>query len=212
MNLPQVIVYGRGDIVPDNYIKINTTSKSSELWARKFSPFLLGPVHIKPLVTLIESQVFENAWQYSKRYEIQDFIEWQTWSKIGFSNQNAVRFPMGRGAKPMYSYYNGNQLDYIEARFKIYAPLYEKCVKDYAMDSFNKLKELVNEGNNITLFDFDGYYHYGKGLSLEDVIYNSRRKMGHSFVLLGLLTDDLFWKKSFNKKKIKNINIPRLKL
>ena len=79
------------------------------------------------------------------------------------------------------------------------------------MDSFTKLKELISLGNNIALFDYDGYYHYGQGLSLDDVIYNSRRKMGHSFVLLGMLTNDLFWKKDFNKKKIKNINIPRLK-
>ena len=211
MDLPQVLVYGRGDKVPDNYLKINTTSKSSELWSRKFSPFLLGPVNVKPFDEIIESKTLENAWQYSKRYKNHDLNEWQSWSQTGFSNPEAVRFPMGRGAKPMFSYHQGENLDYIESRFKIYAPLYEKCIKDYAMDSFIKLKDLISDGNNIALFDYDGYYHYGQGMSLEDVIYNPRRKMGHSFILLGMLTDDLFWKKDYNKEKIKNISVPRLK-
>ena len=149
MNFPQIIVYGRGDKVPDHYIKINTTSRSSESWARKFSPFLLGPIEIKPLNETIKSQVFENAWQYSKRYDIQDLEEWKKWSSLGFANNNAVRFPMGRGAKPMYAYYHGETLDYIESRFKIYAPLYEKCIKEHASESLNKLKKLIDEGNYI---------------------------------------------------------------
>lgn len=211
MNFPQIIVYGRGDKVPEHYIKINTTSRSSESWARKFSPFLLGPIEIKPLNETIKSQVFENAWQYSKRYDIQDLEEWKKWSSLGFANNNAVRFPMGRGAKPMYAYYHGETLDYIESRFKIYAPLYEKCIKEHASESLNKLKKLIDEGNYIALFDYDGYYHYGKDMSLDDVIYNPKRKMGHSFVLLGMLTNNYFWKKNFDKKKINPVSIPRLR-
>ena len=80
------------------------------------------------------------------------------------------------------------------------------------MDSFNKLKELVSQGQHIALFDYDGYYHYGQGMSLDDVIYNSRRKMGHSFVLLGMLTNDLFWRKKYNSKNIKSLSVSKLKI
>ena len=63
----------------------------------------------------------------------------------------------------------------------------------------------------LALFDYDGYYHYGKDMSLDDVIYNPKRKMGHSFVLLGMLTNNYFWKKNFDKKKINPVSIPRLR-
>jgi hypothetical protein len=35
---------------------------------------------------------------------------------------------MGRGAKPEYSLWDGERLDYIEARKRIYAPLYARAV------------------------------------------------------------------------------------
>lgn len=211
MEKPQVIIYGRGDKVPDDYIKVNTTSKSSEEWSRKFSPFLLGPIIFTPYDEKVVSLNFENAWQYSKRYKCHDLEEWKEWSNNGFNNELAVRFPMGKGAKPMYAYYKKRELGYIESRFKIYAPLYEKCIKKYAKESFKKLKQMVDDGKYIALFDFDGYYHYGKNMSLEDVIYNSRKKMGHSFVLLGMLTGNYFWKEKFDSNKIKLVSVPRLR-
>ena len=70
---------------------------------------------------------------------------------------------------------------------------------------------MVDEGKKIALFDYDGYYHYGKNMSLEDVIYNSKKKMGHSFILLGMLTDNYFWKEKFDEKKIKLVSVPRLR-
>ena len=211
MELPQIIIYGRGDKVPDDYIKINTTSISKEDWSKKFSPFLLGPIEVRPLEDSKVSLNFENAWQYSKRYMNQSKEEWNQWSDDGFENNKAVRFPMGRGSKPMYAYYHGKELGYIKARFKIYAPLYEKCIKRYAKEPFKKLKKMIKEGKKIALFDFDGYCHFLKGMTLEDVIYNSRKKMGHSFVLLGMLTKNKFWKEKYNKKKEKIISVPRLK-
>jgi hypothetical protein len=50
------------------------------------------------------------------------------WAKEGWANQKAERFPMGRGAKPEFSLWDGERLGYIDARKRIYAPLYARAV------------------------------------------------------------------------------------
>lgn len=70
----------------------------------------------------------ENAWQYAKVYKQHTHngaptSDYWDWARAGWSNPSAVRFPMGRGAKPEYSLWDGQRLGYIEARKKIYAPL-----------------------------------------------------------------------------------------
>lgn len=52
---------------------------------------------------------------------------WYEWSQNGFNNLNAVRFPKGKGAKPLFSLWHGEKLNYIEARKKIYAPFIRCC-------------------------------------------------------------------------------------
>ena len=69
---------------------------------------------------------------------------------------------------------------------------------------------MVDDGKKIALFDYDGYYHYGSNMSLTDVIYNPRRKMGHAFYLLGMLTNDLVWNKKYREDKIKEVSVKRL--
>lgn len=208
----QIIIYGRGDKVSDEYEKINVTSTSKDEWARAFSPFFLGPVEVEPFIgEIYKVEIMENAWQYLKRFEGQDLKSWKKWSQEGFKQTKANRFPMGRGAKPLYSYWKGEKLGYIEARFKIYCPLYEYCIMTYAKDSFYKLKKMVDEGKKIALFDFDGYGYHSNNMTLDDVIYNPKKKMGHSFVLLGLLTNNKFWEKEYDKNKIKPLSCPRLK-
>ncbi|CAF1209275.1 unnamed protein product [Adineta steineri] len=45
----------------------------------------------------------------------------------------------------------------------------------------------------MALLDFDGWDHLGQGYSLEEVIDKAKPKMGHAFVLAGLLENNLFW-------------------
>ena len=76
--MEQIIVYGVGDEIPDDYIKINTTSRSHEEWSKKFSPFFLGPIKVHPFNDeTYTSEIFENAWQYLKRYKSQTKKEWK---------------------------------------------------------------------------------------------------------------------------------------
>jgi hypothetical protein len=92
---------------------------------------------------------------------------------------------MGKGAKPLFSYWDGKRLTYVEARKEIYIPLYAAAVqKTYA---FEKIKKMHEEGQDLYLWDFDGYDHKACNLSFDEVINNPDRKMGHAFVIAMLL-------------------------
>eukprot|EP01114_Cavostelium_apophysatum_P014395 TRINITY_DN3728_c0_g1_i2.p1 TRINITY_DN3728_c0_g1~~TRINITY_DN3728_c0_g1_i2.p1 ORF type:complete len:218 (+),score=32.32 TRINITY_DN3728_c0_g1_i2:1-654(+) len=175
--------------------QINATSRSHEEWSKQLSPFFLGPIQTPDGHF---SKNFENVWQYSKVYEehmnrgSDDPNEsWRRWSREGFENANAVRFPMGRGAKPLYSYWDGHKYGYIDARINIYAPVYAALVEK--TPAFQRLKNLYEKHKgNICLFDFDGYDYHQKGMSLEDCLYDERKKMGHGFVLMMLLKGERY--------------------
>ena len=108
-------VIGFEDKVRENEIVINTTSRSAN-WSRGLSPFILGPCK---LYGDYESKNVENGWQNSKVYlEHVDengnpSPEYFKWAVEGWNNSRAVRYPMGKGAKPLYSYWNGEKMNYI---------------------------------------------------------------------------------------------------
>lgn len=168
-------------------LTINTTT-SSKTWSRNLSPMLLGPVEVRPGLI---SQNVENAWQFSKVYKQHTdkygpTPEYWKWAMAGFADTYAHRYPMGKGAIPEYSVWNHEKLDYIEARKKIYVPIYSKAVKSSGW--FQKLQEEYREnGNEIALWDFDGYDYVKLGMTLEQVLNDPTRKMGHAFVLAMML-------------------------
>lgn len=176
--------------IPEDAIFINTTSHSKN-WTRAFSPFLLGPCE---LYGGLKSHNVENAWQFCKVYK--EHIDengnptegyWK-WAQEGWSSKRGIRYPMGKGAKPEYSFWDGYKLNYIEARKIIYVPLYYKAVKD--TDAYKKLKELYKEGKLLYLWDFDGYDNEELGMSLIDVLNCPDKTMGHAFVLARMLELD----------------------
>jgi hypothetical protein len=166
---------------------LNTTSRSDN-WGRGFSPFFLGPIQ---LYGNYVSKNMENAWQFAKVYEYyleaDDTIgeRYFRWAQDGWNDQRAHRYPMGRDAKPLYSYWDGETLTYVEARKKIYIPLYAKYVQQTS--AFAKLKKMHDENAEVYLWDFDGYNHKALGLTYDQVINNPDRKMGHAFVIAMLL-------------------------
>ena len=99
---------------------------------------------------------------------------------------------MGKGRKPLYSWWDGQKLDYVTARRKIYIPLYSIAVRK--SESFAKLKALYEERGEVWLRDFDGYDRKEK--SLKEVVLDPNRKMGHAFVLALMLTDPEKWSTS----------------
>ncbi len=154
-------------------------TSASGYWSA-LSPFKLGPV----MLYLGEwSKNMENAWQYSKFYpEHQEKGNYWAWAKAGWGNPRAVRYPMGKGAKPLYSLWADERLGYIQARKRIYIPLYAQAVRFYAMGQLDTLRWASKEGD-IVIRDYDAYDHRRLGYSWDDVINDPERKMGHGFVL-----------------------------
>jgi hypothetical protein len=170
---------------------INTTSRATK-WSRKLSPFLLGPV---TLYDDYEAQNVENGWQYSKLYaEYADgkgepTADYWKWAEQGWAQSVARRYPMGKGKKPLCSLWKGEKLTYIEARKKIYIPMYAEAVKD--TETFKHLKNAYMTLGDITLWDFDGYDFRAMKRNYDDVINDPEKKVGHSFVLAMLLEGEL---------------------
>lgn len=184
--MAKVKIIGPRDPKPEGLI-INTTSRSSN-WSHGLSPFFLGPCK---LYDNFVSLNMENAWQYCKVYK--NFIdsngdptyEYFDWARVGWHKKKADRYPMGKRAVPEYSYWDGEKLDYIMARKKIYVPLYYKAVKD--SPAYSKLKEIYQENEIIYLWDFDGYDNESLNMSLNDALNCKTKKMGHAFVLARML-------------------------
>ncbi len=135
----------------------------------------------------------ENAWQFAKVYskhvdaEGDPTDEYWEWARRGWADSFAHRYPMGKGAVPEYSLWEGAKLGYIEARKRIYGPLYLDGVRQ--TEAYRLLFEMVND-TNIALRDYDAYDHRKAGMSLTDVLNDPRKKMGHAFFLMAALTDD----------------------
>lgn len=184
--------------LPEGANVVDTTSRSAREWSRGLSPFLLGPVY---LYDRYVSRNVENAWQYSKVYPCHvdqngdPTTEYFAWAKQGWLKKRADRYPMGKGVKPLYSFWAGQKLGYVEARKKIYAPLYETAVED--TEAYQRLCKLyeTQDDEELWLVDFDAYDHVKMHMSLEDVINCETRKMGHGFVLAMMLEDNRVWLK-----------------
>jgi len=180
--------------IPPDGIAVDTTSRSQP-WAAGLSPFHLPG---GKLYGDYQARTMENAWQYAKVYarhilpngEIAP--EYFAWAQAGWDNPRAVRYPMGKGARPEFSLWDGERLGYIEARKKIYVPLYSRAtVTTLSFAYLTKLlADAMRDGKIVYLRDWDGYDHVKLGMTLQDVGRCETKKMGHAFVLVSLLCDD----------------------
>lgn len=169
---------------------VDTTSSSG--WSRGLSPFLLGPCN---LYGGYISENMENAWQYSKVYKqhVDDAgeptEEYWKWALKGWRSLGAHRYPMSKGAVPEYSLWDGEHLGYIDARKRIYGPLYIEAVKK--TPAWKRLVQMYHDSHEIYLRDWDGWdMAKHKMENLTQVLNNPRRKMGHAFVLKMFLEED----------------------
>lgn len=172
---------------------IDCTSRS-RAWSRGLSPFLVGPAEVYGGQ---QARVFENLWQYAKVYkEHADSAgnptpEYFEWARAGWAKERADRYPMGRGAKPLYSLWDGRRLTYLEARRAVYAPIYASLVTQ--THAFVRLAEEYQARGEVWIWDFDGYDHVREGMTYLDVMNCDTRKMGHAFVLGMLLENQRVW-------------------
>jgi len=201
-----ILVLNNSEIAPKNCVELDVTSRSLT-WARTLSPFLLegGKTWTGDFARNVE-----NLYQYSKVYRVHvdknddPNEDWLRWAKAGWNTKLGIRYPMGKEAVPLYSYWNGKKLGYLEAKEKLYVKMYFRSVRK--TDAYKKLEEVYKEclksGKTLVLRDFDSYNHIKLGMSAQDVLKNEHRKFGHGFVLMfmlmGLLDDD----GNFRKKDI----------
>ena len=168
---------------------IDTTSRSADDWSSRLSPFKLGPLSLYDNHT---AQIFENAWQFAKLYpqhadsQGEPTAAYWTWAERGWKSQQAHRYPLGKGRRPLCSLWNGQRLDYIAARKQIYLPLYQAAVAQ--TPAYRRLETTYRHNGSITLFDFDGYDHASLNMTLADVLDCPKRICGHSFILAMMLT------------------------
>ncbi|MGR3295898.1 MAG: DUF6939 family protein [Candidatus Bathyanammoxibius sp.] len=172
-------------------VRVSTVMNSGVF--RMLSPFVLGPVKTYEGMS---ARNVENAWQYSKVYarhakEGEPTVEYYPWRDDGWANERAIRYPMGKGAVPEFSLWDGRKLGYVEARKAIYAPVYAKAVED--TEAFDMLRKLYDQPGALILLDYDAYDHHALGMHLTEVIDNPKRKMGHAFVLAMMLEGSLDW-------------------
>ena len=177
---------------PYGGVEVDTTSGSG-LWSG-LSPFLLN-------VSKYGSKNFENLWQYSKVYYPEHIdawnntpnADWYLWRDKGWNSQKANRYPMGKGRKPRYSYWESQKLTYVQARKNIYAPIYAELVQK--TEAFKRLQSLYlslyDDNKPLILRDYDAYDHIKEGKTLKQVINDPDRKCGHAFVLAMILTGKL---------------------
>ena len=170
---------------PYGGVEVDTTSSRGKF--RSLSPFVLPAPPAKRLENLWQfSKVYPEHWNESTQMPNKD---WALWSNQGYQDDVAHRYPMGKGRRPICSWWNGVALDYISARKLLYAPQYAKNVVKTA--SFVELLELCHTNPVVILRDYDAYDHTKMGMSLRDVINNPNKIMGHAFVLAMMLNGEL---------------------
>jgi len=170
---------------------INCCINNPNRWESALSPFRLGPCELWGDNWAV---IMENAWQFSKVYECHadkdgnPTEEWHEWARYGWDSTRAHRYPMGKGAVPLYSLWDEQRLGYIDARKQIYAPLYLKLVRE--TEGYRKLRGIVETHDEVYLRDFDGYDYAALEMDLTEVLNDPFRICGHAHVLAMDLTKD----------------------
>ena len=185
-------VFNKFEPIPAGYVEVDTTSRGP---FKDLSPFYLGPIQVSSGEYPEWCLLMENLWQYSKVYAIhadaageptEKFFQWRA---FGFCKNRADRYPVGKGMTPLYSWWHGKRLSYVEAKHQIYIPAYRDLV--LRTESYRKLYNWVLQERDIALRDFDGYDHVSRNMTLHDVINDPKRSLGHAFIIYGLLTGEL---------------------
>ena len=70
-------------------------------------------------------------------------------------------------------------------------------------------EKAVKSGKKLALFDFDGHNSIAALGSFERILYNTKRKLGHAFVLAMLLTGSEPWEAPFDAHKVHATSIGR---
>jgi len=113
--------------------------------------------------------------------------EWFERRKQGWTDEKPHRH-VQKGVKPLYSFYKGQKLNYVESRKTLYCPMYENLVRK--TKPYQALEKLVSEGTNIQILGYDGYKlenTFQEYIDCPNVIF------GHELVLCAMLSGQKVW-------------------
>lgn len=98
---------------------------------------------------------------------------------------------------PILSYYNGEFMDWVKSRVKVYCPLYSELV--LKTNAYSKLKDKLMNGTNIQLLDPDFGLRHGYDIGditeekLKEQLKSTQRPFCHSMVLACTLLNYKIW-------------------
>jgi hypothetical protein len=157
----------------------------NRLW-QGFFPFMNhGPLGLYDLT----AHNVENFWQFTKCYaeHVDNSKAWLAWRDAGLADFKPHRYPMGKGARPEFSYINGlGKLSYVDARKKIYIPIYEQKLDRYCTRELQTLADILTI-TDVWLFDFDSSI---TTQTLDEVFDDPNDRAGHAFVIKKYLEEN----------------------
>lgn len=188
---------GKWSSRPNNTIIINVTSmqRKDSKYRKDFSPMTEIDGKYKGFYC------FENYWQAYKRYreldhlnndeKRQKYINW--WKKLNSGKRKSY---LTKKFLPIDSKYEDNIVrDYLKSRKEIYIPQYYDLMIN--TESFQKIKNMVDNGTNIVIYDFDGPRDINNNpICLEvtlDMLINKveyeKHPFGHGYIIAAALKD-----------------------
>ena len=175
-----------------NSLKLNVTSaqRTLSLDRRDFSP-----------MTPIEGGYkgywnYESRWQSGKIFEGIDEKMSKDWWKA--QKKPKRRYPKGKGKTILCARFEGYEdigdMDYVTARKTVYVKEYYDLIKDRERTLY--WKKLLEDGQSITIYDFDGPRTEDKVVTclelnedlLREKIMDLKCPFGHSYVVACALT------------------------
>lgn len=159
----------------EGYENIPVISLGKKPW-KDLSPFFLGPIEKD---NEIVSTNVENYWQFHKVWETVDkqnqkksgwkwakerhvelidgeykvLPDYWKWREKGLMFEKAVRRPNGRNI-PLFSLFEGERLDLIESRKRIYIPAYKNLLRKHP--TYLLLLNKLRNGEKLIIIDLDG--------------------------------------------------------
>jgi hypothetical protein len=164
--------------------------------------FIVSDIHIGKQVAMCQN--FENYWQYSKVYSVDNVngILGESFFNRraeGFQSTKAKRrvFPAKSGITTLCSYYDGKLYQYLESRV-FYCSGYSMLAEAHA--KYKEIKRIMESGQNILILDLDApsWESHNQELTPEffEKEYNdTTHPFGHGMVLCSMLLGIKPWQK-----------------
>mgnify|MGYP001167086717 FL=1 len=177
---------GKWATKPHGVLSLNVTSAQPKKSQERID---LSPMHLKGYKGFIN---FEAYWQSGKVWDTipreESILWWKTQTKA------KRRYPKGRKVLcSIFEDISEKELDYVSSRKCVYVPEYAAYISN--TDSLKKWKNIVNGGQDVAVFDFDGPRTPSGSVDikeitldlLKDKIHDTRVPFGHGYVVSALL-------------------------